>query len=80
MDATEAGQHALAALRRSDPARFGTYEVVHVTWAREDEIGSKSRWIVLCDAPQRSALERAIVVEIDPATGEPLRLRRVVSP
>ena len=80
-----AARLAVAELRKSDPARFADYEVVHVTFADADDLGSPrsphaagSRWLVLCDHPQRSKLRDAVVVELDARTGQLIRMRKVV--
>ncbi len=71
-----AGEIALAILERQDPARFAGYEVVNVAWAREREVSPDARWIVLLDHHPRTALDEAIVVELEPR-GKPVRIRKV---
>jgi len=46
------------------------YEAVHVALSDDHK-----RWIVLCDAVPHTALQRAIVVELDAANGKLLTLR-----
>jgi len=50
--------------------QYRGYEAVHV--ALSDDHRS---WVVLCDAVPHTALQRAIVVELDAANGKLLRIR-----
>ena len=61
---------AAIAVRVLDQRR---YEAVHV--ALSDD---RKRWIVLCDAVPHTALQRAIVVELDAASGKLLKVRAPV--
>jgi hypothetical protein len=71
-----AGEIALRVLEREDAARYAGYEIVNVAWAREREVAPDARWIVLLDRPERSGLDEAIVVEVEPRGG-PIRMRKV---
>lgn len=75
----QASQRALEILRLQDDKRFATYDAVHAAHARDGETGTGSRWIVLCDHPDRSALRDAVVVEMESRTGNLIRIRPPVS-
>ena len=47
------------------------YEAVHVALSDDHK-----RWIVLCDAVPHTALQRAVVVELDSANGKLLQIRK----
>ena len=47
------------------------YEAVHVALSDDHK-----RWIVLCDAVPHTALERAVVVELDAGDGRLLTIRK----
>ncbi|MDQ3282787.1 MAG: hypothetical protein M3Q69_15395 [Acidobacteriota bacterium] len=51
------------------------YEVVHVARARRGEGANEDRWIVLLDRVPHTSLQRAVVVELDVASGNLLRIR-----
>ena len=74
---TEASARALQILRANDPARFRDYTAAHTAFAPSAEVGSPSRWIVLCDRRERSGLRDALVVELDSKTGALLRIRTI---
>jgi hypothetical protein len=67
----DAAAIAVGIVRRQP--RFRGYEAVHVA-ANDD----RSRWIVLCDAVPHTALQRAIVVELDARDGKLLGIRKPV--
>lgn len=71
----EAKAVALAHLRSLDGARFGAYHVIDANVYR-DVSRNESVWIVICDSTPRSALSKAVVVDLDAATGEVVRTRR----
>jgi hypothetical protein len=71
----EAGERALGIARSRG---FIDYEVVHVARARAGEGGAEDRWIVLLDRVPHTRLARAVVVELDVATGKLLRVRAPV--
>ncbi|MGH9456652.1 MAG: hypothetical protein ACRD2J_03320 [Thermoanaerobaculia bacterium] len=71
-----AGEIAVRILERNDP-RFAGYEVVNVAWARPGEVGPDPRWIVLADSATRTALDKAVVVELEPRAGRLIRIREV---
>ena len=54
-------------------AQYRGYEAVHV--ALNDD---RRRWIVLCDAVPHTALQRAVVVELDARDGKLLVIRKPV--
>jgi len=62
---------AVRALRQEP--QYRGYEAVHV--ALNDD---HRRWIVLCDAVPHTALERAVVVELDARDGKLLVIRKPV--
>jgi hypothetical protein len=68
---------ALAHLRRVEPVRFADYEVVHVTYARKGEASSDSRWLILCDARERSGMRDAVIVELSARDGSVIDLRQM---
>jgi len=80
IDQTSAGKQAISFLQASNPGKYRTYEVVHVTYAKKGDDGTSSQWLVLCDSEERSALRDAVVVELDATTGRPLRIRSAVLP
>jgi hypothetical protein len=67
---------AVNVLRRTDPARFLRYEAVHVAYAGRGEGGPVARWIVLCDRVPHTALEQAVVVEVEAKRGSVLGVRK----
>ncbi|MBK5260859.1 MAG: hypothetical protein JJE51_14810 [Thermoanaerobaculia bacterium] len=73
---SDAGERALAALRDRDPARFSSYEVIHVAFARAGEGAAERRWVILCNRGPRSAMDDAIVVELRAEDGALLRIRK----
>jgi hypothetical protein len=72
----DAAARASFYLHRIDPARFRSYEAVHVAHAGRGEDGNADRWVVLCDRVPHTALHQAIVVEVDSALGQLLVIRR----
>ena len=56
------------------PPQYRGYEAVHV--AASDD---RKRWIVLCDAVPHTALERAVVVELDARDGRLLTIRKPIN-
>jgi hypothetical protein len=64
----DAGAIAVRVLRTQ--AQYRGFEAVHV--ALSDDHRS---WIVLCDAVPHTALQRAVVVELDAASGKLLKVR-----
>jgi len=72
---TTAREEALGHLREFDPTRFDDYKVVDAGVYRDPASGERS-WIVLCDTVPRSALKRAVVVDLDARSGKVLRTRR----
>ena len=64
----DAGARAVAEARARG---FRGYEVVHVA-------GAGGRWLVLLDRTPHTGLREAIVVELDAATGELVRMRKPV--
>jgi hypothetical protein len=72
----DAAAIAVSALRKSDPARFARYEAVHVAYAGRGEGGPVARWIVLCDRVPHTALEEAVVVELEAKEGRVLGVRK----
>jgi len=73
---SDAGELAAAYLHRSDAARYGGYQPVHIAYAGKGEGGAESRWVVLCDRLPHTALREAVVVELRAADGAPLRVRK----
>jgi hypothetical protein len=73
----DAGRQALAVAR--DRGLRG-YEVVHVARARAGEGGREDRWVVLLDRVPHTALAQAVVVELDAATGTPIKMRKCRAP
>ena len=71
----EAANRAVAILRDSG---LPGYEAVHVAYAGRGEGGSANRWIVLCDRVPHTALQHAVVVELDAKTGALLTVRKPV--
>ena len=71
----QASERALEILRLQNDKRFATYDAVHAAHARDGEAGPGSRWIVLCDHPDRTALREAVVVELESKTGNLIRIR-----
>ena len=74
----DAAVRAVAMLRRRDPARYRTYEAVHVAYAGRGEGGERGRWVVLCDRVPHSALRDAVVVELDARDGSLITVRKPV--
>jgi hypothetical protein len=74
----DAAVRALTILQRSDPARYSSYEVVHVAYAGRGEGGPAARWVVLCDRVPHTALREAVVVELDARDGALLGIRKPV--
>ena len=72
----DAATIAVGALRRSDAARYASYEAVHVAYAGRGEGGPLARWIVLCDRIPHTALEEAVVVEVEAKGGRVLGVRK----
>lgn len=70
---------AISLLKENHGSRFEDYTVAHVAYARKGEIGETSRWVVLSDQEDRTALRHAIVVEIEVDSHSPIRFRRVHS-
>lgn len=68
---------AVNVLRRTDAARFRSYEAVHVAYAGKGEGGPLARWVVLCDRLPHTALEQAVVVELEAKTGRVIGVRKV---
>ena len=62
---------AAAIAVRVMPPQYRGYEAVHVALSDDHK-----RWIVLCDAVPHSALERAVVVELDARDGRLLTIRK----
>jgi hypothetical protein len=52
-------------------AQYRAYEAVHVALSDDHR-----RWVVLCDAVPHTALQRAVVVELDAADGKLLKIRK----
>jgi hypothetical protein len=52
------------------------YEAVHVAYAGRGEGAPEARWVVLCDQVPHTALREALVMELDAANGNLLRIRR----
>ena len=69
----QAGQRALAIAQQRG---YRGYEVVHVARARRNEGAAEDRWVVLLDQVPHTRLERAVVVELDVASGRLLRVRK----
>ncbi|MGA7617186.1 MAG: hypothetical protein WBX15_18630 [Thermoanaerobaculia bacterium] len=67
--------HSLSVLRATDPAAFARFDVVHSAYDRGPG-DPNGRWVILCDIPERSALRRAVVVELDGQSGAKLDIRR----
>lgn len=66
---------ALSHLRSFDSDRFDSYHVIDAAVYRDVKRDAKV-WVVICDSTPRSALARAVVVDIDAASGEVIRSRR----
>ena len=73
----DAGRRALAVARERG---LRGYEVVHVARARAGEGGREDRWVVLLDAVPHTRLTQAVVVELDAATGTPIKMRKCPAP
>lgn len=71
----EAKAAALAHLRAFDAERFAAYHVVDAG-VYSDPKRREKVWVVLCDATPRSALSRAVIVDLDAGTGRVVRTRR----
>jgi hypothetical protein len=74
----DAAVRAVAVLRKTDRARYGAYEAVHVAYAGRGEAGGGARWVVLCDGVPHSGLRDAVVVELDARDGSLLSIRKPV--
>ncbi len=70
---------AMSLLKENHGSRFEDYTVAHVAYARKGEVGETSRWVVLSDQEDRTALLHAIVVEIEVDSQSPIRFRRAHS-
>lgn len=55
------------------PQQYRGYEAVHVALSDDHK-----RWVVLCDAVPHTALQRAVVVELDATNGKLLVIRKPV--
>jgi len=73
----DAGRRALAVARAQG---LRGYEVVHVARARAGEGGREERWVVLLDKVPHTKLKEAVVIELDVATGTPIKIRRCPAP
>ena len=73
----DAGRIAVSVLRRTDAARYQAYEAVHVAYAGKGEGGPLARWVVLCDRVPHTALEQAVVVELEAESGRVIGVRKV---
>ena len=73
----DAGRIALSALRERD-AKYDSYEVVHVAWARAGEGAPEPRWVVLLDRVPHTGLDEALIVELRGEDGSLLRVRQPV--
>jgi hypothetical protein len=69
----EAGSRALTIAKQRG---LTGYEVVHVARARAGEGAPEDRWVVLLDQVPHTRLQRAVVVELDVASGRLLRVRK----
>ena len=69
---------ALSHLRAFDAARFGEYHVIDAAVYRDLELDERV-WVVICDSTPRSALRRAVVVDLDANDGVVIRTRRPAS-
>ena len=56
------------------------YEVVHVARARAGEGGREDRWVVLLDRVKHTELKEAVVIELNAATGTPIKIRKCPVP
>ena len=56
------------------PHQYRGYETVHVALSDDHK-----RWVVLCDAVPHTALQRAVVVELDARNGKLLTIRKPVN-
>jgi hypothetical protein len=61
------------------PTPWRGYKPVHVAFAGAGEDGASARWVVLCDRVPHSALDAAVVVELDARDGRVLRIRKPVN-
>jgi hypothetical protein len=73
----DAGHRALAIARAHG---LRDYEVVHVARARAGEGGASERWVVLLDRREHTQLREAVVIELDAASGTPIKIRRCPAP
>ena len=73
----DAGTRALTIARARG---LRDYEVVHVARARAGEGGREERWVVLLDRIPHSRLKDAVVIELDAATGSPIKIRKCPAP
>lgn len=70
-----AGKMALEIVRKTDPVRWGSHDVVNVAYSPEGEAGPEARWVVLLDRQPRTSLKEAVVVELEPGSGALIRIR-----
>jgi len=71
----DAKASALGHLREFDRERFVSYHVIDAGVYRDVQRDEKI-WVVLCDTTPRSALARAVVVDLDADSGRVVRTRR----
>lgn len=71
-----ASERALRILKSSG-SEFADYEVVHVSYAKRNEVSPESRWLVLCDRNDRTALRDAFVVHLRAKDGALLEIREL---
>jgi len=65
---------ALDHLETVDPKSYANYETVDSAIYRDRESGRRV-WLVLCDDEQPTRLTRAVIVEVDAASGTVIRIR-----
>ena len=75
MTPAQARVTALEYLAKYDAARFGTYHVIDAAVYRDVQRDERV-WVVICDSTPRSALKRAVIVDLEADTGEVVRTRR----
>ena len=75
VQSNDAAVRAVAILRDRG---FRGYDAVHVAFAGGGEGGAANRWVVLCDRVPHTALEKAVVVELDAKSGALLTIRKPV--
>ena len=73
----DAGYRALEVARAQG---LRGYEVVHVARARAGEGGREDRWVVLLDRVRHTELKEAVVIELNAATGTPIKIRKCPVP